>query len=94
MRILRDDFTRWERIKIACNYKLVYEVEKPTVFYCVVFLIMFHILYLPSQILSEVTIFDSPYPFYAISALLYLVIIILFILLTKKHPKKKAKDLL
>lgn len=55
---------------------------------------MFHILYLPSQILSEVTIFDSPYPFYAISALLYLVIIILFILLTKKHPKKKAKDLL
>lgn len=26
VKILRDDFSRWERCKIACNVKIVYEV--------------------------------------------------------------------
>ena len=54
---------------------------------------MFHLIYLPSNIFAEVTLFDTPYIFYAIAAVYYLLVIILFCMLTKKHPKKISKDI-
>jgi len=54
---------------------------------------MFHLIYLPSNIFAQVTLLDTPYVFYAIAALYYLLVIVTFCLLTKKHPKKISKDI-
>ena len=83
-----------ERIRIACNVKIVYEVEKPTRVYSAVFLVLFHLIYLPSNILAEISLLSTPYIFYALAFLYYLLILTIFTLLTRKHPKKSPKSVL
>jgi palmitoyltransferase ZDHHC13/17 len=94
VRVLNDEFTGMEKLKIACNVKIVYEVEKPTVVYCITFLVFFHLLFLPSNALVEVTLLETPYVFYAIAGLYYVSVLVIFGLLTRKHPKKSPKDIL
>lgn len=95
-RILNDEFTNCERVKIGCNVKIVYEVEKPSVKQCILFLVLFHIIYLPTNVLVEVDIFgeDTYIGFYAIAGFFYLLVMVIYFLLTRKHPKKIRKDLL
>ena len=52
VKILNDDFSNWDKVKIACNVKIIYDVEKPTKSYCIAFLVLFHLLFLPSQVFS------------------------------------------
>ena len=95
-RILKDEFTNCERVKIACNVKIVYEVEKPSIKQCILFLVLFHLIYLPTNLLVEVDIFgeETYLGFYALAGLFYLLVMLLYFLLTRKHPRKAAKDLL
>ena len=60
------------------------------------FLFLFHLVLLPTHLLIEVDLFgDSSYAlYYAIVAVYYLSVIIIFGLLTRKHPKKNPKDLM
>ena len=60
------------------------------------FLFLFHLILLPTHLLIEVDLLgDSSFTvYYAIVAVYYLSVIILFGLLTRKHPKKTAKDLM
>jgi hypothetical protein len=83
-------------VKIGCNFKVVYRVEKPSIKQCLLFLFLFHLVLLPTHVLVEVDLFgDDSYPaFYAFVGLYYLAVMVLFGLLTKKHPKKAAKDLM
>lgn len=83
-------------MKIACNVKIVYEVEKPSIKQCILFLVLFHIIYLPTNVLVEVDIFgeDTYICFYALAAFFYLLVMLIYFLLTRKHPKKTPKDLL
>ena len=80
-------------MKIACNVKIVYEVEKPSLAYCIIFLVFFHLIYLPSNVFAEIETFGTPYVFYGAAGLYYLLVIVLFASLTKKHPKKQVRDI-
>ena len=51
VRVLREDWSGWERCQIACNVKVVYRVEEPTKAYSLLFLFLLHLLYLPTNIL-------------------------------------------
>ena len=93
VRILNDQFTCAEKLKIACNVKIVYEVEKPTLAYCITFLVFFHLIFLPSNIFAEIELFGTPYIFYGLAAIYYVLVIVLYARLTSKHPKKQVKDI-
>lgn len=56
-RILNDEFTNFERIKICCNVKMVYEVENPSIKQCILFLFLFHLFFIPTNLLVEIDIF-------------------------------------
>ena len=77
-------------MKIACNYKMVYRVEKPTLIYCGLFLLLFHLLLLPTNILAEVDILgnESFFLFYLLVGLYWLLTLVVFGLLTRKHPAR------
>lgn len=88
VRILNDEFTNCEKLKIVCNTKVVYKVEQPSRAYCLTFLTLFHLLFLPSNLLSRIDLFGTPYVFYALAAVFYLLTMSVFIVLTRKHPRK------
>jgi hypothetical protein len=95
--VLREEFSNWERVKIACNYKLVYRVERPTVIYSGLFLVLFHLMLLPTNLLAEVRILgqeESFFLFYVLAGLYYLLVLVLFGLLTRKHPPRAGQPLL
>lgn len=50
--LLNEDFTLGEKLKIACNVKMVYRVEKPTVSYELLFLFLYHLVLLPTCIIT------------------------------------------
>jgi hypothetical protein len=52
VRILNDEYSCMDKVKIACNVKIVYEVEKPSLAYCITFLVFFHLIYLPSNVFA------------------------------------------
>lgn len=88
--ILNDDFTLGEKLKIACNVKIVYRVEKPTVSYELMFLFLYHLVLLPTCIITEFRAFANS-QFYIpiiVQGVYYLLTMTLFIFLTRKHPKK------
>ncbi len=95
-RVLDDEFSNCEKVKIGCNFKVVYRVEKPSVRQCVLFLFLFHLVLIPTHLLVEVNLFgDNTYFVYdGLVVAYYLSVIILFALLTRKHPKKPRKDLM
>lgn len=53
VKILFNDFGFLERVKIKCNKKIVYEPEKPSYSFAILFFLLFHLFFLPVNILSE-----------------------------------------
>lgn len=51
VRVLQDEFSNCDRVKIGCNLKIVYEVEKPSSKQCILFLFLFNLLFLPTHLL-------------------------------------------
>ena len=89
--MLNEEFTLGEKIKIACNVKIVYRVEKPTVSYELLFLFLYHLVLLPTCIITEFKAFAGNNLFYvpiAVQSVYYLITMTIFILLTRKHTKK------
>lgn len=91
VRVLEDEFGNCDRIKIACNLKVVYQVERPSLKQPILFLVLFHLLFLPTHVLVEVDLFgDDSFAFFlAIAGLYYIAIMGLFCSLTRKHPRKR-----
>lgn len=50
--ILNDQFTFMEKVKIACNVKLVYQVEKSSYTYSILFFLLYNLVFLPTCILT------------------------------------------
>ncbi len=50
VKILNDQFTCMEKVKIACNKKMVYAPEKPSKTYLLFFFILINLIYLPTNI--------------------------------------------
>lgn len=96
VKLLNDDFTNCEKLKILCNLKVIYDVEKSSYSYSILFLVLFHLIFLPSNLLVEVDLFgqDKFYLFYLVIGLYYLFTMSLYLLLMKKHPNKSPKNLL
>lgn len=53
MGVLEDEFGVLEKVKIACNVKIVYREERQTHVYAVVFLVLYHVVLLPTCLLTE-----------------------------------------
>ena len=84
-----------DKIKIKCNKKIVYAPEKPTYLYSLFFITVFHLFFLPVNLLTEFKI-DRTYvkfiPF--ISEGIYEVIVFLFyLLLFRKFQKRQPLNL-
>lgn len=93
MRILDDNFGTWDKIKIKCNMKIIYAPEKPTYTYSILFILFFHLFFLPVNILTQFKI-DQKYikiiPFIGegiYEALVILFYLLLFIKFKKRQPK-------
>ena len=52
-KILDDNYSCWDKFKIKCNKKIVYAPEESSYLYSVFFIILFHLFFLPINILSE-----------------------------------------
>ena len=85
-----------EKVKIKCNKKIVYEPEKPSYSFSILFILMFHLFFLPVNILSEFNIskkYIKVIPLGA-EAIYEIIIIILYLLLIQKAQMRKPLDLL
>ena len=76
--------------------KIVYQVEKPSIKFSLLFLFLFHLILLPTNALVEIDFLDNThfYAYYIIVGLYYILTMGIFIRLTKKHPIKTPKKLL
>lgn len=91
-----NNFGTCDKIKIKCNKKIVYEPEKSSYAYSIYFIILFHLFFLPVNLISEFSI-DEHYV--KLIPLLFegiyeLIILTLYILLLRKPRKKKPMSLL
>ena len=87
VKIISTEYTFMDKVKIACNKKMVYAPEKPSKTYLFFFFILMNLIYLPTNIFAEIQIGDSPIPSIVIQALFYLIILIDYFLLLKKAKK-------
>lgn len=51
-KILDDNYSCWDQFRIKCNKKVVYQPEKPSLTYAIYFIVLFHLFFLPVNILS------------------------------------------
>lgn len=91
IKVLFNEYTTWDKIKIKCNKKITYEPEKPSFAYSLLFVLFFHLIFLPVNLLSEFSfhkkyIKDIPLLFEG----MYEIIILGLYFLLLRHPRKRA----
>lgn len=96
IRILDNDYGACDKIKIKCNKKIVYEPEKSSYAYSIYFILLFHLFFLPANLLSEFDLIDEK--FVKIIPLMFegiyeIIILTVYILLLRNRPKKKPQPL-
>lgn len=52
IKILDNNYGCWDKFKIKCNKKIVYEPEKSSYMFSIYFILLFHVFFLPANILS------------------------------------------
>ena len=95
VKILHDNFGCWDKFKIKCNKKMVYAPEESSYSYSVFFILIFHLFFLPINILSEFEIDEKyvrtiPLLFEGIYEAF---ILVLYFLLLRKFTKREPRDL-
>ena len=96
VKIIDNEFGCWDKFKIKCNKKIVYEPEKSSYSYSIYFIILFHLFFLPANLLSEFTISEK---YVKIIPLMFegiyeLIILTLYLLLLRKQRKKRPHSLM
>lgn len=93
--MLDNNYGCWDSFLIKCNKKITYEPEQPSYSYSILFILVFHLFFLPINILSE---FNIDPKFIKVIPLVFegiyeLLIFVLYFLLLKKFRKRKPMPL-
>ena len=95
VKIMDDEYSCWHKFKIKSIKKIVYAPEEDSYMYSVFFILLFHLFFLPVNILAEFKI-DEKYvktiPF-IFEGIYEVMVIVLYLLLLKKFRKRKPQDL-